>query len=434
MIDETHDPARPCWVATAAGHREFPIQNLPLGIFSDRHAKRRAGMAIGDFIFDLWGACAAGLLDGFDREVLAAPTLNPLLASREESRLALRRMVSTVLSDARYKEEAQPLLVNAAEAVLHRPASVGDYSDFYAGIHHAENVGKLFRPDAPLLANYKYIPVGYHGRASSIRVSGMPVRRPKGQLKGQSPDPRFDVSRRLDFELELGIWIGSGHELGKPIAIRDAQKHIAGFCLLNDWSARDLQAWEYQPLGPFLAKSFLTTISPWIVTLEALAPFRIPQPSRPQGDPRPLDYLWDEDDQQNGAYAIELEAHLATARMREAGEPPCRISRTAARHLYWTAAQLVTHHASNGCNLCPGDLLGTGTISGPAPGSLGSLLEITRGGQDPLALPNGEQRTFLEDGDEVNFSAHAQREGAVTIGFGPCNGMVVGQASDQCAF
>jgi fumarylacetoacetase len=299
---------------------------------------------------------------------------------------------------------------------MHLPAVIGDYTDFYAGIHHAVNVGRLFRPDQPLLPNYKHVPIGYHGRSSSIVVSGTALRRPLGQRKGPADDaPAFGPSRRLDFELELGIWVGPGNDLGAPIPIADAADHIAGFCLLNDWSARDVQAWEYQPLGPFLAKNFATSISPWVVSPEALAPFRVAQAARADGDPAPLPYLLDARDQAQGALDIELMVSLQS-------QP---VSTSSARHLYWTAAQLVTHHASNGCNLRPGDLLGTGTISGPGPESLGSLLEITQGGKAPVTLASGSTRTFLEDGDEVTMTARARREGYASIGFGEVRGRVL---------
>ncbi|MDB5435505.1 MAG: fahA, partial [Phenylobacterium sp.] len=290
----------------------------------------------------------------------------------------------------------------------------------------ANNVGRQFRPDNPLLPNYKHVPIGYHGRASSVRPSGVPVVRPNGQTKAADAQaPSFGPSRRLDYELELGIWVGAGNSLGESIPIARAEEHIAGFCLLNDWSARDVQAWEYQPLGPFLAKNFQTTVSPWVITPEALAPFRIPQPRRPPGDPRPLDYLWNAADQARGAYAIQLEVGLLSARMREGGLPPHRLSRGPASNMYWTVAQILTHHASNGCNLSSGDLLGTGTISAPDPTGFGSLLEITRGGAEPVSLPNGETRAFLEDGDEVILSAAAHAQGRVSIGFGACRAQIL---------
>jgi fumarylacetoacetase len=316
-------------------------------------------------------------------------------------------------------------LHEAARCVLHLPAAIGDYTDFYVGIHHANNVGRQFRPDNPLLPNYKHVPIGYHGRASSVRPSGVPVIRPKGQTK--APDaaaPSFGPTRRLDYELELGVWVGQGNALGEPIPIAEAAEHVVGLCLLNDWSARDVQAWEYQPLGPFLAKNFHTTVSPWVVTAEALAPFCIAQPPRPEGDPRPLDYLWDEADQAAGAYALELEVSLTTPKMREAKMAPHRLSRGPASNMYWTVAQILTHHASGGCNLNPGDLFGTGTISAPERDGFGSLLEITRGGAEPIDLPSGETRGFLEDGDEVIMQATARAPGATPIGFGACRAVI----------
>jgi fumarylacetoacetase len=353
-------------------------------------------------------------------------TLNPLLALGAGPRRALRRRLSELLDGAGAERASlEPLLHSAAGCTLHLPAAIGDYTDFYAGIHHARNVGRLFRPDAPLLPNYKYVPIGYHGRASSVRPSGAELRRPSGQRKAPDQDaPVFGPSARLDFELELGVWIGPGNALGRPIPIDRADDHIAGLCLLNDWSARDIQAWEAQPLGPFLAKNFMTTISPWIVTAEALAPFRIPQPPRPDGDPAPLPYLADERDRAAGAYAIEVEAFIATAGMRQAGIAPHRLTRGAAADLYWTTAQLVAHHTANGCNLNPGDLLGTGTISGPDDGSFGSLLEISRGGKRPVLLGGGETRMFLEEGDQLSLAAHARAAGRVPIGFGDCRGVV----------
>jgi fumarylacetoacetase len=426
VIDETHDPFRRSWVESANGHGDFPIQNLPLGVFSPPGGGPRAGVAIGDLILDLAGLTRTGLLPQ-DRAAgaLEEPTLNSFLALGGSPRRALRRRLSALLSDGRHRATIEPLLHDAAACVLHLPARIGDYTDFYAGIHHARNVGRLFRPDNPLPPNYKHVPIGYHGRASSIRASGAEVCRPQGQTKAPDADaPSFGPTRRLDFELELGIWIGPGNRLAEPIAISAAQDHIAGLCLLNDWSARDIQTWEYQPLGPFLAKNFMTTISPWIVTAEALAPFRIAQKQRPAGDPAPLPYLWDAADQAHGAYAIGLEASLETAAMRADGLAPHRLSRSSAEIMYWTAAQLVTHHASGGCNLQPGDLLGSGTLSAAEPGGFGSLLEITAGGVTPITLPSGESRLFLEDGDRLSLAARTTRDGYIPIGFGPCWGVV----------
>ncbi len=424
-IDHTHDPALSSWIEGADAHTAFPVQNLPLGMFAPSGEAMRAGTAIGDFILDLDACAQAGLLPEPAASALGGASLNALLALPGEARLALRRRLSDLLSQPEHRGAVEPLLHAAADCALDLPAQVGDYTDFYAGIHHAAHVGRLLRPDAPLLPNYKHVPIGYHGRASSVRASGQPVRRPNGQSRPAGAEaPLFGPSRRLDFELELGLWIGPGSVLGRPIPIGEAGAHIAGLCLLNDWSARDLQGWEYQPLGPFLAKSFHTTLSPWIVTAEALAPFRIPQPPRPEGDPAPLPYLWDEADQAGGALALRLEAALTTARMRAEGAQPLRLARTRADALYWTPAQLVAHHTSNGCDLRPGDLLGTGTISGPDPDGCGSLLELTEAGQAPITLSTGETRCFLEDGDEVILSAAAQREGWRAIGFGPCRAII----------
>jgi fumarylacetoacetase len=423
IIDETHDPARTSWIESANGHPDFPIQNLPLGIFAPAGGRARAGVAIGDLILDLGGIEA--LLPAHVAAVLGGTTLNPLLALPAADRAGLRRRLSELLSEPRHRGVIGDMLHPAADCTVHLPAQIGDYTDFYAGIHHATRVGRQFRPDAPLLPNYKYVPIGYHGRASSVRPSGEPVVRPHGQQKAADADiPVFGRSRRLDYELELGLWIGPGNKLGEPIPIAQADAHIAGLCLLNDWSARDIQAWEYQPLGPFLAKSFHTTVSPWVVTAEALAPFRCRQPARPAGDPAPLPYLFDPDDQAVGALAITLEVRIASRAMRERGLAPQLLSRGAATDLYWTPAQLVAHHTSNGCNLRPGDLIGTGTISAAAADGLGSLLEISAGGTKPVRLASGESRTFLEDGDEITLSAVAQADGFASIGFGECRGVI----------
>jgi fumarylacetoacetase len=427
-IDETHDPERRSWVASANGHGDFPIQNLPFGVFSPPGGSPRGGVAIGDHILDLSLAARSDLLGEVlpAAEAAAGTVLNPLLARDPGARRALRRRLSALLAEgAEGRRETETWLHAATECRLHLPARIGDYTDFYAGIHHAMSVGKLFRPQNPLTPNYKHVPIGYHGRASSVRGSGAPVRRPNGQRRPPGAvTPQFGPCERLDFELELGVWIGQGNALGEPVPIADASTHIAGLCLLNDWSARDIQAWEYQPLGPFLAKSFHTTISPWLVTAEALAPFRTAQPPRPPGDPPPLPYLWDEGDQARGAYAIELEVLIATEAMRRHGIAAHRISRSAAAHLYWTLAQLVAHHTSGGCDLHPGDLLGSGTISAPDEAGLGSLLELTAGGASPITLPGGETRTFLMDGDEVTLRGRAVRDGYVGIGFGPCVGRI----------
>jgi fumarylacetoacetase len=423
-IDETHDLARRSWVESANSHADFPIQNLPLGIFSPPVGHARPGVAIGDLILDLGGI--GTLLPDRAAQMLTRTTLNGLMGLPAADRVALRRRLSALLSDERHRSLVEPVLYPASDCVLHLPATIGDYTDFYVGIHHATNVGALFRPDNPLLPNYKYVPIGYHGRASSVRPSGVPVVRPNGQRKRpEDAEPSYGPSRRLDYELELGIWVGEGNALGQPIPIDRAYDHIAGFCLLNDWSARDIQAWEYQPLGPFLAKNFHTTISPWVVTAEALEPFRVAQPPRAEGDPAPLPYLFDTADQQRGAYALELEVRLSSARMREQRLAPVTISRGSSTAMYWTMAQIMAHHASNGCNLQPGDLIGTGTISGAEQGSFGSLLEISEGGRKPVSLPSGEARTFLEDGDEVMLHAAARADGFAPIGFGPCSAVIL---------
>jgi fumarylacetoacetase len=426
VIDESNDPALASWCESAQGG-DFPIQNLPLGIFSVGERRRRPGVAIGDYVLDLTGI--ADLLDEDWGEDLSQPVLNGWLARGSEAHRALRLRLQELLSDERYRDDVEPQLVGQTEVRLHVPCLIGDYTDFYVGIHHATNVGKQFRPDNPLLPNYKYVPIGYHGRASSVRASGEPVIRPNGQRKAPDADaPDYGASRRLDYELELGIWIGEGNELGQPIPIGEAGDHIAGYCLINDWSARDLQAWEYQPLGPFLAKNFLTSVSAWVVSPQALAPFRKAMPPRPAGDPQPLAYLDDPADREGGALGIQLEVTLTTEKMRQSGVAPQVLSRGSAdAAMYWSAAQIVAHHSSNGCNLQPGDLIGTGTLSTQSKGGLGSLLEISQGGKQPLELPSGETRAFLEDGDEVTLKAWCEGEG-LRIGFGECVGRVAGSA------
>jgi fumarylacetoacetase len=411
------------WVESAEGS-DFPIENLPLGIFSVGQRRRRAGVAIGDFVLDL--VAIADLLDEEWRGDLSQPVLNSWLARGHPAQGELRERLQELLSDERYRDDVESHLIGQTEARMHVPCLIGDYTDFYVGIHHATNVGKLFRPDEPLLPNYKYVPIGYHGRASSVRASGEPVIRPGGQRK--APDaaaPEYGPSRRLDYELELGIWVGRGNDLGSPIPIREADEHIAGYCLLNDWSARDIQAWEYQPLGPFLAKNFLTSVSPWIVSPEALAPFRSAMRERSKGDPAPLPYLDNAEDRASGGLCIQLEATLTTEKMRAEGLAPHILSNGSAdAAMYWSAAQIVAHHSSNGCNLQPGDLIGTGTLSTDSPTGLGSLLEISQGGKEPIQLPTGETRSFLEDGDEVTLKAWCEGDGAVRVGFGECVGRV----------
>ncbi|WP_079435996.1 fumarylacetoacetase [Zoogloea sp. LCSB751] len=436
LLNETHDPALQSWVTSAnAAGGNFPIQNLPFAMYRRAGSAEawRIGVAIGDGILDLAATEARGVFAGEAADVAKACTgasLNPLMALDAAKWSALRLALSRLL---RAGSEAEPALRDClmaqSEAEYDLPASIGDYTDFYTSIHHATRVGRLFRPDNPLLPNYKWVPIGYHGRSSSIGVSGQAFARPRGQtLPAGATSPIFGPSQRLDYELELGVFVGCGNEIGKPIPIDEADGHVFGLCLLNDWSARDLQAWEYQPLGPFLSKSFATTISPWIVTLEALAPYRVPW-QRPDDDPQPLPYLASPTNRASGAFDIQLQVLIETARMREVGEPPAALSRTSFRHAYWTIAQMVAHHTVNGCNLRPGDLLGSGTQSGPAPEEAGSLLELTVGGQQALVLPNGEARTFLEDGDAVLMRAWCDKSGAARIGFGEVMGRVLPAAA-----
>jgi len=418
------------WVEHANGHSDFPLQNLPLGIFSRPGETLRCGVAIGDAILDLEAVLAAGLFEGQAKAAVEATrggALNAFFALGRNARVALRERLLALLGEhGEHQAELKAALYPASDCQLHLPAKVGDYTDFYVGIQHATNVGKLFRPDNPLLPNYKYVPIGYHGRASTLRPSGTDVRRPKGQtLPAGHTEPSFGPCARLDYELELGIWIAQGNDIGQAIPIAEADQHLAGLCLLNDWSARDIQAWEYQPLGPFLSKSFITTLSPWVVTAEALEPFRCAQPARPEGDPQPLPYLLDPRDQAEGAFDIELEVLLLTERMREQGLPAHRLALSNTLNMYWTVAQLIAHHSVNGCQLQPGDLFGSGTLSGPTADSYGSLLEITEGGKQPVELASGEVRKFLEDGDEIILRARCQRDGVASIGFGECRGKVI---------
>ena len=434
-IDETHDPKRTSWVASAQGHAEFPIQNLPLGVFSVGNGAPHGGVAIGDKILDLGAALDAGLFSGEAQraaQAAAGASLNALMALGAEPRTALRKRLSALLAaDAAERSKVEGLagkvLHDAAQCTLHLPATIGAFTDFFAGIEHAANGGRRRGQNPPLAPNYKYVPVAYHSRASSIRPSGVPTRRPKGQrLVGAASTPTFGPCLKLDFELELAVWIGAGNSLGEPIPIGRAAEHIVGLGLVNDWSARDIQRWESAPLGPFLSKNFGSTVSPWVITLEALAPFRIPQAPRPEGDPRPLEYLWDDDDQASGAFDIDLEVSIQSAAMRAQGQPGKRVSLSNTRHLYWTLAQMVAHHTCGGCNLAPGDLFGSGTVSAPDPSGYGSIAELSYDGERPFEIAPGEKRSFLEDGDEVVFRAHARRDGFVPIGFGECSGRIVG--------
>lgn len=412
------------WVESAEGS-DFPLENLPLGVFRRADGLACIGTAIGDRILDLRAAADAGLLTG---ELVAAcreSSLNRLMSMGRAAAGALRAWLMDLLSDTGARKRVEPLLVAQADVQMLLPARIRDYTDFYASVYHATNVGRLFRPENPLLPNYKYVPIGYHGRASSIVVSGTEVKRPCGQMKaGDATEPVFGLTKALDYELEAGFFVGPGNRLGQPIPMAEAEQHIFGLCLVNDWSARDVQSWEYQPLGPFLAKNFATTISPWVVTLDALRPFRAAAFARAEGDPKPLKYLDAEGDRSRGGFDVTLEVWLRTARMLE----PVRVSRGNLRDLYWTLGQMLTHHASNGCNLEPGDLLASGTVSGATEDSLGCLLELTRRGAKPLQLPDGETRKFLEDGDEVILRGYCEREGHARIGFGECSGVVVSGA------
>ena len=433
ILDETHDPKTQSWVESAnLADTDFPIQNLPFGIFRQRHANHpRVGVAIGDHILDVAGLLGYVEDDRAKFAVLACNTnasLNALMSLQADSRRILRRRLHAVLrqeaSDSDQRAAWHYLFAQSDVEML-LPAKVGDYTDFYASIFHATNVGKLFRPDNPLLPNYKYVPIGYHGRASSLIATATPVRRPCGQTRDGDAAPRFGPTKALDYELEVGFFVGASNKLGESIPIGQAEEHIFGICLVNDWSARDIQAWEYQPLGPFLAKSFATSLSPWVVTMEALAPFRAPAFARAEGDPVPLPYLFDISDQAQGGLDLWLEVSLLSIRMREAGVAPMLLGRSNFRDMYWTLAQMLTHHASNGCNLRAGDLLASGTVSGADKPARGCLLELTSRGKDPVTLPTGEQRKFLEDGDEVILRGFCEREGFRRIGLGLCRGAIL---------
>ncbi len=432
MMNETHDPKRTSWVESAnRPDSDFPIQNLPFGVFRKKASGlRHVGVAIGDMIVDVTAARNEGLFSGIAEEAAeacSAETLNRFLALGRGHWSALRHRLSVLLSETTERSRVERCLVGVNEVEMQMPVDVGDYSDFYASIHHATNVGSMFRPDNPLLPNYKYVPIGYHGRASSIVVSGTAIRRPVGQTKGDAdPAPIFGPTKQLDYEVEVGFFVGPGNALGKAIPLAKAEDHIFGLCIVNDWSARDIQRWEYQPLGPFLSKSFATSISPWVVTLEALEPYRCPAFARPPGDPPPLPYLDAAANVMRGGLDLTLEVWLSSERMRKEGMPRVLVSRGSFREMYWTLAQMLTHHASNGCNLRPGDLLASGTVSGPTKESRGCLLERTWRGTEPLHLPTGETRTFLEDGDEVTIRAYCEtRDRSARIGFGECTGLVL---------
>ncbi len=430
-LNETHDAGLQSWVTSAnTGSSDFPIQNLPFAVFRRKNSSEafRGGVAIGDQVLDMAAVRDAQALSGAVQaqlEAAAQGQLNSLMAMGPASWSALRLALSRALRAGAAQEAAlKACLVPQADVEYSVPAQVGDYTDFYTSVHHATNVGKLFRPTNPLMENYKWVPIGYHGRASSIRISGVDFKRPNGQLKAPDADPVLKPCNRLDYELEMGVYAGSANAWGEAIGIEDAENHIFGLCLLNDWSARDVQAWEYQPLGPFLAKNFATTISPWIVTLEALEPYRTAF-VRPSEDPQPLPYLSSEANSQRGALDVQLTVAIQSEKMRSEGKAAEQITRTSYRHAYWTMAQLIAHHTVNGCDLQPGDLLGTGTLSGPTMAEAGALLEITEGGKKPLSLSNGETRTFLLDGDAVVFTGWCEKPGAARIGFGECRATVL---------
>lgn len=435
-LNETHDTGLRSWVASAnTAGTDFPIQNLPYGIFRCKNSGEafRAGVAIGDQVLDLRAAFESGAFGGFGSTVhqaivaaTAGSNLNPLMELDAASWSALRLALSTLLrAGSVHQTQLESALLPQADAEHALPAQIGDYTDFYTSIHHATAIGKLFRPDNPLLPNYKWVPIGYHGRSSSIAVSGQQFRRPLGQTKAPTADtPVFGPCKRLDYEMEVGVFMGQGNAIGEAIAIEQAESHVFGLCLLNDWSARDVQAWEYQPLGPFLAKNFASTISPWIVTMEALAPYRAAW-TRDAADPQPLAYLDAPAVRDHGAFDVQLEVLLQTKAMRAAGSAPQRLSLGNFREAYWTVSQLVAHHTVGGCNLRAGDLLGSGTLSGPKPESAGSLLELSAGGKQSIALDNGETRIFIEDGDTVIMRGWTERAGLPRIGFGEVAGTVL---------
>ncbi|MFN0108286.1 MAG: fumarylacetoacetase [Blastocatellia bacterium] len=435
-INETHDPNLESWVKSANfSDTDFPIQNLPFCLFEDVDDDEMPGIgiAIGDQILDLTSLAEEIWSEDFFDEIADAcmlyPDLDLMLTLEPEQLSELRQRVSTLLradnkSDERYI--AEDYLIPMSEARILIPHDIGDYTDFYASVYHATNIGKMFRPDQPLMPNYKWIPIGYHGRASSIVPSGSEIRRPSGQtMPDGATAPSFGPSKVLDYELEVGFFVGKGNEQGKPISIAEAENHIFGLCLVNDWSARDIQRWEYQPLGPFLSKSFATSISPWIVTMEALEPFRAPAFQREAGDPEPLAYLDSPQNRVRGGFDIKLEVLIQTEQMRQKNLAPFRLSGSNTKDLYWTFAQMLTHHSSNGCNMQSGDLLASGTVSGSTKDSQGSLIELTERGAQPITLPTGEVRRFLEDGDEVILRGYCEREGFRRIGFGECRGIVL---------
>jgi fumarylacetoacetase len=432
MIDHTHEPAARSWVVSAnRDAADFPIQNLPIAIFrrAGRAEAWRGGVAIGDQIVDLGAVLATDRLEGLFRDALRAASgdeLNPLMAMGQPAWQSLRHGLFSLLSEGSGAHEWLPAcLVPQADAEFGIPARIGDYTDFYTSIHHARTISKLFDPDGDVPANFRWVPTAYHGRVSSIGMSGQAFRRPNGQrvLPGHTT-PDYGPCTRLDYELELGIFIGPGNVQGERIPIGQADEQVFGLCLLNDWSARDIQAWEMNPLGPFHAKNFATTLSPWIVTMEALAPFRKPW-VRPEEDPQPLAYLDGSANRAQGSFDVQLEVLIETEQMRSAGMAPHKLSQTSFVHHYWSIAQMVAHHAAGGCNLKPGDLLGSGTISGPTLDQAGAMMELALAGRQPVALPTGETRSFLQDGDAISFRGWCQGEGSARIGFGSNTGRVL---------
>ncbi len=440
-VNETHDPNLKSWIESAnAPDTDFPIQNLPLCMFFRNDAERpreSIGVAIGDSLIDIEQIIKLGLLDEFfhnsDRKSFEPffhfACLNPLAGMMGANQIRLREGLVTLLREEandEIKSQVSQHLIPLSDVTFKIPTLIGDYTDFYCSIFHATNVGAMFRPDNPLLPNYKYIPIGYHGRVSSIVISGTDIKRPKGQNRTDADAPPIYIPcKNLDYEMEVGFFVGKSNELGDTIPIESAEEHIFGLCLVNDWSARDIQAWEYQPLGPFLAKSFATTVSPFVVTMEALAPFRVPAFERDENDPQPLDYLSGETNKTHGGFDIKLEVYIQTPKMREENTEPFLLSRSNMKDLYWTIGQMLTHHASNGCNLQTGDLMATGTVSGQGKDERGCLLELTWRGKEPIKLPNGEERRFLEDGDEIIMKGFCEREGFRRIGFGECRGKIL---------
>lgn len=435
-VNETHDPNLKSWIESAnAPETDFPIQNLPFCIFhrAETYENMRVGVGVGDFVLDVYPCYEAALFDdeSFSLAVCADNYCldQSLMRKNQSLQAAFRRRLIEILSenaDDATRKIVQRNLIPMAEAEFWLPAHIGDYTDFYCSIFHATNVGAMFRPDNPLLPNYKYVPIGYHGRASSIVVSGTEIVRPKGQNRSDADNPPvFGACKNLDYEMEVGFFVGKGNDLGETIPIGEAEDHIFGLCLVNDWSARDIQAWEYQPLGPFLAKNFATSVSPFVVTMDALAPFRTAAFARPEGDPKPLDYLFSEENEKAGGFDINLEVYIQTEKMRGENVEPFLLSRSNTKDLYWTIGQMLAHHASNGCNLQTGDLMATGTVSGREKDARGCLLELTWRGTEPIQLPSGETRRFLEDGDEVIMKGYCEREGFRKIGFGECRGRIL---------